>query len=83
MLLQDEDQLPALLPPPVLTGSLFFIVVAAVVICADWYLPTPLTAEQAGAAGFSEERARVHVKALSRMGPRTTGNKANEVLAPR
>lgn len=37
-------------------------------------LPVPLTADQAGKRGFSEEEAMKHVKALTQLGPRPVGS---------
>ena len=42
-------------------------------------LPEPLTAEQAGKRGFSEEEAMKHVKALVELGPHPVGSDALEV----
>ncbi|OMP06492.1 Peptidase M28 [Corchorus capsularis] len=39
-------------------------------------LPVPLTAEQAGKRGFSEEEAMKHVKALTELGPHPVGSDA-------
>ncbi|OMO81313.1 endoplasmic reticulum metallopeptidase 1 [Corchorus olitorius] len=39
-------------------------------------LPVPLTAEQAGKRGFSEEEAMKHVKALIELGPHPVGSDA-------
>ena len=37
-------------------------------------LPQPLTAQQAGKRGFSEEEAMKHVKALTELGPHPVGS---------
>ncbi|CAK9136113.1 unnamed protein product [Ilex paraguariensis] len=39
-------------------------------------MPMPLTAEQAGKRGFSEEEAIKHVKALTELGPHPVGSDA-------
>lgn len=39
-------------------------------------MPMPLTADQAGKRGFSEESAMEHVKALTKLGPHPIGSDA-------
>ncbi|KAK3017384.1 hypothetical protein RJ639_006319 [Escallonia herrerae] len=42
-------------------------------------MPEPLSAEQAGKRGFSEEKAMKHVKALTELGPHPVGSDALDV----
>uniref|UniRef100_A0A1D1YA17 Vacuolar membrane protease n=2 Tax=Anthurium amnicola TaxID=1678845 RepID=A0A1D1YA17_9ARAE len=79
---QSEDDKISFGRPAILFLALFIVL-----INASWAvyhfqferLPVPLTAEQAGKRGFSEESAMQHVKALTRLGPHPVGSDALEL----
>ena len=66
---------------PLVPVLLFFACIASLTARSNEALPTPL-ASDASATLFSEARAREHVRALTALGVRAVGSRANEEAAP-
>lgn len=72
---------PSLAAGPLAAALVFFLAAAALIAARDASLPAPLSASEAGEGAFSEGRAAEHLRALTSLGPRLVGSRANEVGA--